>query len=47
MGSNLWQALKTFNLLRLLEKETMEIFSMDERSKSKHKFCGKCANLTR
>ena len=40
MGSNLCQALKAFNLFRLLEKETMEIFSMSGRNKSKHKFGG-------
>ena len=40
MVSNLCQALKPFNLFRLLENETMEIFSMGERSKSKHKFGG-------
>ena len=40
MASSLWQPLKPFNLLRLLENETMEIFSMGERSKSKHKFGG-------
>ena len=40
MGSNLWQALKTCNLFRLLEKKTMEILSMGERSKSKHKLGG-------
>ena len=37
MGSNLWQALKSFNLFSWLEKETMEMFSMGERNKSKHK----------
>ena len=38
MGSNLRQALKAFNLFRLLENETMKIFSMGGRCKSKHKF---------
>ena len=38
MVSNLCQALKPFNLFRLLENETMEIFSMGERSNGKHKF---------
>ena len=47
MGSNLWQALKAFNLFRLLENETMEMFSMDKGSKSKHDFGGKSAKLTR
>ena len=40
MGSNLWQALKAFNLFRLLENETIEMFSMGERNKSKHNFGG-------
>ena len=40
MGSNLWQALKALDLFRLMENETMEIFSMCGRSKSKHKFHG-------
>ena len=31
MGFNLWQALKAFNLLRLLENETVEMFSMGGR----------------
>ena len=35
MGSNLWQSLKTFNLFRLLENETLDIFSVGGRSKSK------------
>ena len=35
MGSNLWQPLKTFNLFRLLENETLDIFSVGGRSKSK------------
>ena len=38
MGYNLWQALKAFNLFRLLDNETMEIFSMAGRNKSKYKF---------
>ena len=38
MGSYLRQALKAFNLFRLLENETMKIFSMGGRCKSKHKF---------
>ena len=29
-----------FNLFRLLENETLEMFSMRERRKSKHKFNG-------
>ena len=40
MGSNLWQAHKTFNLFMLLANETMESFSISGRSKSKHKFGG-------
>ena len=39
MGStNLWQTLKAFNLFSLLENETMKMFSVGERTKSKHKF---------
>ena len=38
MGSKLWQALKAFNLFRLLENKTMEIVSMGGWCKSKHKF---------
>ena len=38
MGSNLWRALKAFNLFKLLENEIMEMFNMGERSKSKRKF---------
>ena len=38
--SNFLQRLKAFNLFRLLENETLEIFSMRERRKSKHKFGG-------
>ena len=30
-----------------MENETMEMFNMGERSKSKHKFGGKSAKLTR
>ena len=46
MGSNLWQALKAFNLFRLLENETMEMFR--GQSKSKYKFGGmKAWKLTR
>ena len=37
MGSNLWQALKVFNLFSLLENKRMEMFSMGEQSKNKHK----------
>ena len=40
MGSNLRQALKALNLFRLLESETIEIFTMGKRSKSKYKFGG-------
>ena len=40
MGSNLWQALKAFDLFWLLENEIMEIYSMGRRSKNKHKFSG-------
>ena len=40
MGSNLLQALKEFNLFKLLENQTMETFSVGGRSKSKHKFGG-------
>ena len=40
MGSNLLQALKAFNLFKLLENQTMETFIMGGRSKSKHKFGG-------
>ena len=32
--------LKAFNLFRLLENETLEMFSMRERRKRKHKFGG-------
>ena len=39
-GSNLSQALEAFNLLRLLENEGMELFSMGEGSKSKPKLGG-------
>ena len=35
--ANLLQALIAFNLLRLLEKETMEMFSIGERRKRKVK----------
>lgn len=40
MGTYLKQALKAFNLFRLLEKKTMEMFSMVERNESKRKFGG-------
>ena len=40
MSSNLRQAFITFDLLRLLENETMKMFSMGEQSKSKHKLGG-------
>ena len=41
MGStNLWKTLKDFNLLSLLENETMKMFSVAKRTKSKHKFGG-------
>ena len=40
MRTNLWQTLKVFTLFRLLGNETLEMFSMEERSKSKHKFDG-------
>ena len=40
LGSNLWQVLKAFNLVRLLENEEMEMFSMTERRKSNCKFGG-------
>ena len=40
MDTILWKALKAFNLFRLLENETMEMFSIGEWSKSKHKFGG-------
>ena len=38
MDTNLWQALKACNLFRLLENEKLQMLSMRERSKSKHKF---------
>ena len=41
MGTFLWQGLKVFNLFRLLWKETMEMFSIGERNKSKHKLVWK------
>ena len=47
MGSNLLEALKAFDLFRLMENETMEMFRIGERGKSKHKFGGKSAKLTR
>ena len=34
-------------MFRLLKKETMGMFSIGGRSKSKHKFGGKSAKLTR
>ena len=40
MGSNFWQAFKVFNLFGSLENETMEIFSIGEQTKNKHKFGG-------
>ena len=40
MDTILWKALKAFNLFRLLENETMGMFSIGEWSKSKHKFGG-------
>ena len=40
MDYNLWQARKAINLFRLLENETMEMFSTEERSKSKRKIGG-------
>ena len=36
-NSSLWQALKAFNLFRLLENETMDMFSMGERNASADK----------
>ena len=40
MGANVLQGLKAFNLFRLLENETLKMFDMPERRKSKHKFGG-------
>ena len=40
IGTNLWQALKAFNQFRIIKNETMEMFSIGERRKSKHKFGG-------
>ena len=44
MGPNLWQSLQAFKPLiywgYLLEEKTMEMFSMGEWSKNKHKFGG-------
>lgn len=40
MGTILRQVIKAFNLFQLIENETMEIFSMRVRNKSKHKFTG-------
>ena len=40
MGAILLQALKTFNLHRLMEKKAVEMFGMRGRNKSKLKFAG-------
>ena len=40
MGINFWEALKAFNLFRLLENETSQMFSKRKRRKNKHKFGG-------
>ena len=45
MGSKLLEALKAFNLFKLLENETMGMFRIGERGKSKHEFGGKSAKL--
>ena len=47
MGSKLLEALKAFNRFKLLENETMEMFRIGQQGKSKHKFGGKSAKLTR
>ena len=36
IGITLWQVLKKFNLFRLVESKTMEMFSMRARNKSKY-----------
>ena len=46
MGSKLLEALKAFNLFKLLENETMGMFCIGEQGKSKHEFGGKSAKLT-
>ena len=38
MGIILWQLLKTFNLFMYLDSETMKMFSMRARNKSKYQF---------
>ena len=38
--ADLCKELKVFNLFRLLENETLKIFSIRERRKSRHKFGG-------
>ena len=40
MGAILLQALKTFNLHRVMEKKAVEMFGMRGRNKSKLKFAG-------
>ena len=40
MGTNFWLGLKVFNLFRLLENETLEMFSIRERRKSKYESGG-------
>ena len=36
IGITLWQVLKKFNLFRLVERKTMEMFSTRARNKSKY-----------
>ena len=40
IGANFLYGLKAFNLFRLLDNETLEMFSKRERRKRKHKFGG-------
>ena len=40
VGTILEEGLKTFNFLSLLWKETIEMFSIRQGNKSKHKFVG-------
>ena len=47
MGTKFWLGLKPFNLFRLLEYETLEMFSKQGRRKSKYKFGGTKAEEVR
>ena len=40
MVTNIWLGLKAFIVFRLLKNKTLEMLSMGERRKSKHKFGG-------